>query len=135
MRICKRCGCEVIDDELKYCSRCGADLSKKENVLIDKTSSGEKDTSEFEIVEVKPKRRIICFILQFFLGFTGAPFFYIGFIVRGFAWIGFNLAIAALSLIFKHIAFLVSIIFINIVMSFGWLFKSRLIDSKGNELK
>ncbi len=135
MRICKNCGYEVFDDDLKYCSRCGTDLSKKENVAESNYILDVKEDGEYKIEEVKAKKRWICFFLQFFVGFTGAPFFYIGFVVRGFAWLGINLVILLIAFLFQNPFLFVAIILINIAVSMGWLFKKELIDSKGNDLR
>ncbi len=133
MRICKKCGCEVIDDELKYCSRCGADLSKKENV-VEGSIGKEKETGEYTIEDFKPHKRKICFLLQFLLGFTGASFFYLGYIGRGFAWIGVNILVVIVAFITKIPFLLIAVFIINFAVALGWLYKKDLIDKNGNDL-
>lgn len=140
MRICKKCGNEEIDDEIKYCSRCGTDLSKQENVLaksmsdmIQEDSCSVEDGSFY--VTVKQKSRAVCAILQMLLGFTGASFFYLGFWGRGIIWIFVNLAFVLAAGLLKTPFWLFGILFVNIALGLGWVFKRDLIDSRGEDLK
>lgn len=140
MRICKKCGNEEIDDEIKYCSRCGSDLSNKENVLeksisdqIEEDSKSVEDGSFY--VSFKQKSRKICTLLQITIGFTGASFFYLGFWGRGIIWICVNIAFVLAAGLLKTPFWLFGILFVNFALGIGWMFKRDLIDSKGEDLK
>lgn len=139
MRICKNCGAEMIDDEIRYCSRCGADLSKKEN-LSEKTISDIIDTdvgivSDEEVyVKFKVKKRWIAAVLQMIIGFTGASFLYLGFYLKGAIWVVLNIIFFISAIWWGPMAFFM-VFFINIALGLGWLFKKDLIDAKGNDLK
>lgn len=76
MAKCKNCGKEI-DNSSSVCPTCGQinPIKNKKVRTLDITTQLDHDMKVIE--NYKPKRRIVAAILFWFLGFSGAPYFYL----------------------------------------------------------
>ena len=142
---CKYCGENISRLDKDVCPFCGG--SKPLEGITNETQDITKalDGVEFDKVEIKPKRRLIAFFLEFFLGVFGADAFYIGKWKRALIVIGISIVLivgGGLALFFTGLpsvwAFLIPL-FVDmtghIVFSLNYLFRHDIKDSKGVFLK
>lgn len=140
---CKNCGARITKFDKDICPVCGCKrpLDGMESHTVEVTSQIDINSKEFS--DYKPRKRKVAFLLCFFFGFLGAPFFYIGKIKTALISLFFNLILVTIiALIFKFsfkFDFLVSLLgfglgvsyLLNFSFSFYFLFKNDLKDNHG----
>ena len=143
---CKNCGARITKFNKDICPICGEKTPLKgvESDTVEITS--EIDLKSGDFAGFKPKEKSVTAILFFFLGFTGAGFFYLVKKKEGLIWLLSNIvAIGLLFLLFNFaikldivwsivIPFIISYI-INICVGLYFLFKQDLKDGRGEFLK
>lgn len=143
---CRECGSRISKFDKDICPVCGCryPLDASSNQTQDITSQIDINSDEFK--QYKPHKRMVAFILSCFLGWLGAPLFYLGYIKSGILWMLTNLAlIAILGSVFAFglninifvsylVVGLVTFIVLNALIGFYYLFKNDLKDSKGEFL-
>ncbi|MGM9874160.1 MAG: NINE protein [Bacilli bacterium] len=140
---CKNCGARITKFDSDICPVCGYKHP------IDRNGEETSDiTSSFNLpenssIKVKQKKRIVTFLLSALLGFTGLPFFYLGYKKQGIISLICNvLYIAVVGIILTFVAnfdplvaflliALLSNYIINIIIGFIFLFKHNLKDKSG----
>lgn len=145
MKYCAVCGNEISNPKKRKCSYCGADLANPKNVIerdvsipikriVEDTKTREEKEKEdenylqFEATEEdyflndkKEHRKLYAFLLQFFVGFTGASFFYLGFYVKGIIWLILNILMGVSYLLIGWVS-LFLILLVNAIMALIFLF-------------
>lgn len=143
---CKYCGARIDKFNKDMCPICG-----NKNPLEGTTSNTVEITSQIDLSNVEFKNykihlRAIAFLLFILIGWTGAPYFYLGFKKKGIIWAVINiLLIAGLGSILAFVTPLgvfygyiipVSIIYlINICFGLYYLAKSDLKDGNGEFIR
>ena len=143
---CKNCGSRITRFDKDICPICGEanPLEGVSSETIEITSN--LDLSEAELKEFKPTTRLRAFLFFVFLGFTGAPMFYLNYLNQAFIWLFLNMAfIGGFGSLFSFatilglpwgylIAFLIVFI-INIFCGLFTFFKHNLKDGRGEFLR
>lgn len=143
---CRHCGENISRLDKDVCPFCGG-LKPLEGA-VDHTEDITKALEAVKIEkkdQVKPKLRIVAFLLEFFLGIFGADSFYLGkwikgLIVIGITFVATGLGGLALWLAGLHnpFAFLIPffvVIVAHFIFSLNYVFRHDIKDSKGVFLK
>lgn len=146
MPTCRECHSRISKFDKDICPICGC-----KNPLIGGTSETVEITSQIDLngedyKEYKPKKRTVLFVLSMFLGFVGAPFFYLKKNLWGVISLIINLGfIGGIGTVFALctplgyslgyvIALIISIV-INTVIGLVFLFKDSIKDGNGEFIK
>ncbi len=143
---CKYCGARITKFDKDICPVCGGKepLAGVSSETIEITSN--LDLSEAELKEFKPTTKFRAFMLFCFLGWTGAPLFYLDYYYQALVWLFINLAfIGGIGSIFAFVARLgfpwgyllalaIAYIF-NIGAGLFVFFKHNLKDGRGEFLR
>ncbi len=142
---CRNCGSRLSRFDKDMCPICGV----KDPFLGINTDTNEITTEIETVKEIKnykPKSKKIIFILSLLFGFTGAPFYYLRYIMTAIIWSIINLMCCGA--IFSALFFLgkidiivstilsISLLFVcNIVLSIVLITKTDLKDGKGEFIR
>ena len=142
---CRHCGENISRLDKDICPFCGGlkPLEGASNETQDITKVLE--SVELEKKDIKPKKRLIAFFLEFFLGIFGVDAFYIGKWKRGLIFLAITIVVVSgggLALFFTGLpnawAFLIPLFIVmtgHIIFSLNYLFRHDIQDSKGVFLK
>ena len=143
---CKYCGSRITRFDKEICPVCGEKnpLEGVSSETIEITSN--LDLSEAELKEFKPATKFRAFLLFVFLGWTGAPLFYLNYYNQALIWLFLNLSfIGGIGSIFSFLTSLgapwgyivaLSIAYvINIGAGLFTFFKHNLKDGRGEFLR
>lgn len=143
---CKYCGTRITRFDKDICPVCGEKnpLEGVSSETIEITSN--LDLSEAELKEFKPATKFRAFLLFVFLGWTGAPLFYLNYYNQALIWLFLNLSfIGGIGSIFSFLTSLgapwgyivaLSIVYvINIGAGLFAFFKHNLKDGRGEFLR
>ena len=146
MPSCKKCHARITRFDRDICPVCGEKnpLEGVNSETIEITSN--LDLSLEELNNFKPSTKAKTMVLFFAIGWTGAPQFYLGYILQGFLMLFINLAVAGgifslfyfvvgLDLILSIIIPVTIIYAINIILGFFAFFKHNLKDKSGEFLR
>lgn len=143
---CKNCGSRITRFDKDICPICGEKnpLEGVSSETIEITSN--LDLSEAELKEFKPTTKFRAFLFFSFLGWTGAPLFYLNYYYQALIWLFLNLSfIGGIGSVFAFIVkmgfpwgYLVAlaiIYVINIGVGLFTFFKHNLKDGRGEFLR
>ena len=143
---CRHCGENISRLDKDVCPFCGG-LKPLEGVT-DQTEDITKALNAIKVDKkdaVRPKLRIVAFILEFFLGIFGIDSFYLGKWIKGLIIIGItflSIGLGGLALwiagLHNPFAFLIPFIVVvtaHIIFSLNYLFRHDIKDKKGVYLK
>lgn len=143
MAKCKNCGKEI-ESSCNVCPTCGQinPVKTKKVKTNDITTQIDDELSAFG--SYKPKRRIVAAMLFFFVGFTGAPYFYLKNQTKALLSIVSTILILAASLLLGFLVFeqiltpllvaIALIYLVNIAVGVHYLTHYELKDGKGEFL-
>lgn len=140
---CKNCGARITKFDNDICPVCGFKhpIDKNDEETSDITSSF--NLPENSSIKINQKKRIVAFLLSSFLGFTGAPYFYLGYKKIGIISLISNIFLISLIGIILTFVFnfdfiisflliaLLSDYIINIIVGLYFLFKHNIKDKSG----
>ncbi len=144
---CRECGSRISKFDRDICPVCGCrfPLEGTNSETADITSQIDIHSPEFK--QYKPHKRMSAFLLSLFLGWSGAPLFYLGYLKTALIWLFSNLIlIAGIGSIFAFvlhfdvyvsffaIAFVIVFV-LNALFGLLFLFKNDLKDAKGEFVK
>ena len=141
---CKNCHSRISKFDKDFCPVCGV-----EHPLDGVTSDTVDITSEIslsdELKDVRIKKKLVCVLLSFFLGFLGAPFFYlnykkVGLIVGGSSLGLFGLLLLVIILVSQSwlwaiLAPALVMLVINIVFGLYFILRQNLKTYNGELVK
>lgn len=140
MNQCKKCG-TPIEKGTDVCPICGVE-NPLENIAME---TGYDLTKTFTPVEpeyqlTKQKSRLVTWLLGLGLGFTGAPFFYLGFIKLGVFWLLFSGILVVLPLILIELPWLLYVCYgglgaLNVILALYYAIPHDQKDARGEYLK
>ena len=143
---CKNCGSRITRFDRDICPVCGEKdpLQGVSSETIEITSN--LDLSPAELKEFRPVTRFRAFLFFAFIGWTGAPLFYLNYYYQALLWLFFNLAfIGGIGSIFSFVSgfglpwgYLIALAIVY-VFNFGAAifiyFKHNLKDGRGEFLR
>ena len=143
---CKYCGSRITKFDKDICPVCGErdPLEGVSSETIEITPN--LDLSEAELKEFKPTTKLRAFLLFCFLGWSGAPLFYLNYYNQALLWLFMNLAfIGGIGSIFTfavgfglpwgYLLALLIVYVINIFAGLYTFFKHNLKDGRGEFLR
>ena len=146
MPVCRNCGSRLSKFDKDICPICGI-----KNPLDGVSSDTVEITAEIasvksEIKNYQPKSRGIAFVLSLFIGWTGAPYFYLKYMMNGLIWMIINLGVAfgffALFYFLISLELLISIVIpigivylLNLCLGLFFLYHHDLKDGRGEFLR
>ena len=146
MPVCRHCGSRITKFDKDICPICGEKnpLEGVGSETVDITSNF--DLSEAELKNFHPKTRFRTLMLFAFLGWTGAPMFYLNYLQQAIIWVALNVILIAgvgsalafftpIGIILGYvIAFIISYA-INIACGVFVYYKHNLKDGRGEFLR
>lgn len=145
MPVCKKCGARISKFDSDICPVCGEKnpLEGVSSETIEITSHIDINPSEFK--DVKVRKKIPLLLLSIFVGWSGAPFFYLKEIGLGFIWlaanifflnaIGVGIGFTPLGFLFSYLIGIGVLYFLNISLGLVLFFKKPLKDKNGELVK
>lgn len=138
MYTCKKCG-TPLEKQLPECPVCHEPFPAGEPESMagqDYTDTYDPVAPEFELV--KQKSRKVAALLAFFLGFLGAPFFYLSYKRIALWWLFTSIVLIAIAILLGSL-FMYSILGLLVLAQIGLglyvIFNSNLKDGHGELLK
>ena len=139
--------------KMPTCKNCGTPLDKGEKVCpicqtpnplgnhdehVDFTDTFKPVDPEYKLV--KQKSRILAAVFGFFLGFSGAPFFYLGFKKTGILWAVLNVAVGVCMVLFRALPWVLWVggtllVLGHLALGINYLIPHDQKDARGEYLK
>lgn len=138
MPTCKNCG-TPLDKGEKICPICQTpNPLGNQSDHVDFTDTFKPVDPEYKLV--KQKSRLLAAVLALFLGFSGAPFFYLGYKKTGIAWALLHVAFVVLLVLFYSLSWLVwllagVIVLGHLVLAINYAIPHDQKDARGEYLK